>query len=403
MNVALIYPYYLPVLGGVEKNLHEIASFLSTKNHNVIIITNQLTKTTINTLGSEDVRPMSNLPLIEKEANNVTIIRYNLPFILSYFSFLRKFFKQPLHYSFYISRILLKLARLFNIEVLYAAEPASYIALYLTKYSSNSKILINSRKIAGIRSNTYITGYLRKKIAREIFKSFDAVIISNVNTILHKHLKMISPGNTLFIPNWVDTERFRPYDKYEAQRVFGIDGYDKILLSTSRFVPEKGTLRIIKAFEKSLKLSYNKKILLVLVGRGSLENWIKDYINRKDLNTHIKLMKPFLYSDPLYPMIYSASDIFIHLPSHHGLSNVVTEAMAAGVPEIIHSDVPGIPNIITRYLNLVNFSINEIAKVILETIECYNDKKSIKMREVVEEYFAKKKLLPLFIKALLGY
>jgi glycosyltransferase involved in cell wall biosynthesis len=403
MNVGLIYPYYLPVLGGVEKNLYEIASFLSTMGHNVTIITNQLTEIIINTLGSEDVRPVPNLPLVEKETNNITIIRYNLPFILSYLSFMRKFFRQPLHFSFYASRILLKIARLRNIEVFYAAEPASYIALYLTRYLPNSRFLINSRKIAGIRSNTYINGYLRKKFAQEIFKSFDAVVISNVNTILYEHLKTISPRNTLFIPNWVDTERFKPYNKYEAQHIFGIDGYDKILLSIGRFVPEKGTMRVVKAFEKGLKLSGNKKILLVLVGKGPLESQIKAYINKKGLNTHIKLMSPFLYSDPLYPMLYSASDIFIHLPNHHGLSNVVTEAMAAGVPEIIHSDVPGIPNVIARHLNIVNFSINEIAEAILETIEGYDTKKSVEVRGIVEKYFAKKKLLPLFTKVLLGY
>jgi glycosyltransferase involved in cell wall biosynthesis len=402
MNVALIYPYYLPVLGGVEKNLYEIASFLSTKGHSVLIITSQLTEITINVLGSKDVRPVPNLPLIEREANNITIIRYNLPFILSYLSFLKKLFRQPIHYSFYVSRILSKIADLFNIDVFYAAEPASYTALYMTRYLPGSKIFINSRKIAGIRSNTYINGYLRKKIAREIFKSFDAVVISNINTILYEHLKTISPKNTLFIPNWVDTERFRPNDKYEARRIFNIDGYDKILLSVGRLVPEKGILFVLKAFEKALRLAYNRKILLILVGQGPLENRIKAYINRKNLNAHIRLMKPFLYTNSLYPMIYSASDIFIYLPYHHGLSNVVTEAMAAGIPEIIHSNVLGIPNIIARYLNLVNFSINEIAEAILNAIECYDARKSVRVREVVEKCFAKKKLLPLFIKVLLG-
>jgi glycosyltransferase involved in cell wall biosynthesis len=403
VNVALIYPYYLPVLGGVEKNLHEIASFLSTKGHNVTIITNQLTDITINILGSEDVRPVPDLSLIEKEATNITIVRYNLPFILSYFSFLRKLFGQPLHYSFYVSRILSKITGLLNIDVFYAVEPASYIALYMAKHLSNSKMFINSRKTAGIRSNTYINGFLRRKIAREIFKSFDAVVVSNVNTILYEHLKTISPKNTLFIPNWVDTERFRPHDKYEAQRIFSIDGYDEVLLSVGRFVPEKGTILVLKAFEKALRIAYNKKILLILVGRGSLESQIKAYINKRDLDTHVRLMKPFLYTDSLYPMIYSASDVFIHLPYHHGLSNVVTEAMAAGIPEIIHSNVPGIPNIIARYLNLANFSIDEIAEAILNAIECYDTRKSVKRREIIEKYFAKKRLLPLFVKVLLGY
>ncbi|MCC6004684.1 MAG: glycosyltransferase family 4 protein [Thermofilum sp.] len=403
MNVGLIHPYYLPVLGGVEKNLYEIASFLSAKGHNVTIITNQINDITINTLGSEDVKPIPSLPLVEKETNNITIIRYNLPFILPYFSFIKKFIRQPLHYSFYASKIILKIARLRNIEVLYAAEPPSYIALYLTRYLPNSRFLINSRKIAGIRSNTYITAYLRKKIAQKIFKSFDAVVISNVNTLLYEHLRTISPRNTLFIPNWVDTERFKPYNKYKAQHILGIDGYDKILLSVSRFVPEKGTIRVVKAFEKALKLTSNKKILLVLVGKGPLENQIKAYINNKDLNKHIKLISPFLYTDPRYPMLYSSSDIFIHLPSHHGLSNVVTEAMAAGVPQIIHSDVPGIPNVVARYLRRVSFSISEIAEAIVEGIECYDTKKGFEVRNIVEKYFSKKKLLPLFTKILLGY
>lgn len=403
MNIALIYPYYLPVLGGVEKNLYEIASFLSAKGHKVVIITNQLTETTINILGSEDVRPAPNLPLIEKEADNVTIIRYSLPFTLSSLSFLRRVFRQPLHYSFYISRILLKIARLFNIEAFYAAEPPSYIALYLTRYLPNSKFLISSRKIAGIRSNTYINGYLKKKIAQEIFKSFDTVIISNVNTVLYEHLKTISPRNTLFIPNWVDTERFKPYDKYEAQRIFSIDGYDKVLLSISRFVPEKGILHIIRAFSEALKLLNNKKILLLLVGAGPLESQIKIYINKEGLNNNVKLMKPLSYKNTLYPIIYSTSDVFIYLPYHDGLSNVVMEAMAAGISEIIHSYVRGIPTVVMTYLNMVGRSIDKIARTILSTIESCNDRKGYKMREISEKYFAKKKLLPLFAKVLLGY
>jgi glycosyltransferase involved in cell wall biosynthesis len=403
MNVGLIHPYYLPVLGGVEKNLYEIALFISEMGHNVTLITNQINEITINTLGSEDVKPVPNLPLVEKETNNITIIRYNLPFILPYFSFIKKFIRQPLHYSFYASKIILKITRLRNLEVLYAAEPPSYIALYLTRYLPNSKFLINTRKIAGIRSNTYITGYLRRKIAREIYKSFDAVVISNINTLLYEHIKTISPRNTLFIPNWVDTERFKPYNKYEAQRILGIDGYDKVLLSVSRFVSEKGTMRVVKAFEKALKLASNKKILLVLVGKGPLENQIRAYIISKGLNNHIKFMSPFLYTDPRYPLLYSSCDIFIHLPSHHGLSNVVTEAMAAGVPQIIHSDVLGIPSIVARYLRKVSFSISEIAEAVVESIECYDTKKGFEVRNIVEKYFAKKKLLPLFTKILLGY
>jgi len=401
MNVGLIYPYYLPILGGVEKNLHEIASYLSMEGHQVTIITNQIDPITINVLGSEGVKPIPNMPLIDRETDKITVIRWPLPSFLLPFSSVRKYFGQPLHYSLYLSKVLTKIGKLYEIEVFYAAEPACYIALYLSNFF-NTKVMRNIRKVAGIRSNTYVNSPLRKKAAQKIFRSFDAVIVSNVNTILYRHIKELSPLNTFFIPNWVDTERFKPYPKHEAQCVLGIEGYDKVILSVGRFVYEKGAMNIIKAFERFLKLGGDRRVLLLLVGSGPLERWIRAYVNRKGLISRVKIMKPFLYTSPLYPMVYSASDIFIHIPFHDGLSNVVTEALASGVQTVIHSNVRGIPKAIMTYLKRVSFSIDDVAKAILEAVEEKDSRKRFEGRKVVEEYFGKKKLLPLFAKTLLG-
>ncbi len=137
------------------------------------------------------------------------------------------------------------------------------------------------------------------------------------------------------IPNGVDTERFRPVDKYLARERMGLE-YDKIVLYVGRLAPKKGVHTLIKAM-KGIDAH------LLIAGEGPMEKFLKSYARSIKAN-NISFLG--YVSDDKLPLLYSAADLFV-LPSIGGESfgMVLIEALASGTP-VIGTEVGGIPEVL---------------------------------------------------------
>lgn len=106
------------------------------------------------------------------------------------------------------------------------------------------------------------------------------------------------------------------------------------IITMGRLIPQKGQWHLIRAFEEVLK-NYPKTQLIIL-GRGELEEKLKDLVKQKGIANKVNFLgfkeNPYSY--------LSHSDIFV-LPSiYEGMPNVILEAMAYGLP-IIATDCKG--------------------------------------------------------------
>jgi glycosyltransferase involved in cell wall biosynthesis len=408
-KVGLMYSFYLPVLGGIEKNLFEIAEELTAKGNAVVIITKAVDPTAIPFIGIDQYLASEGLPA-EDDHSEGKVIRYNVPKIL------RASLMEPLGLqhpfqmvisSLYLSRLLLKYVKKYELDVLYAADIPSMIALFALVREGLQQRL---RKVAGIRSSFYPMSGIRYALAKSLFSQFDSVIVSNINTFTYDMVSRVATGKTAFIPNWVDTTRFRPRNKAWARAKLHLNEQGPIILSTGRLIEEKGFGDVIKAFEK-VRNELGRESILIIVGSGPFKNKLTAYISQHRLEGCVKVLRPFAFFDPMYPLLYNAADLFVFTPHlsrsladpllTDGLSNVVVEALASGVPTI-YSGVRGIPEVIKTCLHLVDPSNHaELEETMLDLLRAPLERETVRTVTLVRDYFSKEILLPRFIDALL--
>lgn len=133
------------------------------------------------------------------------------------------------------------------------------------------------------------------------------------------------------VRNGVDLERFTPGDAAVARRALGLPESGRIVVSVGRLVSGKGFDVAVRAVRELPDTT------LVLVGDGP---------ERSNLAALGGDHVIFLGARPAaeVAIAYQAADIFV-LPSHReGWPNVVTEALACGLP-VVATPVGGIPQI----------------------------------------------------------
>ena len=121
----------------------------------------------------------------------------------------------------------------------------------------------------------------------------------------------------------------------------GITDDERVMLAAGRLSREKAHIDLISAFKLLREQNPQLKSKLVIVGdgpeRAKLEGTVRSYALESDVifTGQQSNVQPF----------YAIADVFV-LPSHsEGSSNVLLEAMAAGVP-IIATAVGGVPEMI---------------------------------------------------------
>ncbi len=146
---------------------------------------------------------------------------------------------------------------------------------------------------------------------------YDLLITDNLENI-KKHNR----DKIIYIPNGVDIDLFDSVT-IEKEKIMTI-------LFVGRFHPQKGIQTLLKSIKQIRKKI--SRIHFTLVGYGPLENHIKEYINKYNLDKFIFIKKP-LYSKELVKE-YKRSHLLV-LPSlYEGQGIVVFEAWAAKIPVI---------------------------------------------------------------------
>ena len=156
------------------------------------------------------------------------------------------------------------------------------------------------------------------------------------------------------IPNAVDMDRFsEPADKMLLRKEYGIPTDAFVFLCVARNHPQKDFPTLLVAFQKLLKSRSDRKIHLVIVGRGV--PLLKEPLASLDIQHAVTLMelsaipeKPLEFPPQSLVDIYRASDAFVLSSLLEGFSSALLEAMAAGLP-IVATNVPGIVDQVQDY------------------------------------------------------
>lgn len=149
------------------------------------------------------------------------------------------------------------------------------------------------------------------------------------------------------IPNAVDMDRFsEPADKMLLRKEYGIPTDAFVFLCVARNHPQKDFPTLLVAFQKLLKSRSDRKIHLVIVGRGV--PLLKEPLVSLDIQHAVTLMelsaipeKPLEFPPQSLVDIYRASDAFVLSSLLEGFSSALLEAMAASLPVAV-TRAPGI-------------------------------------------------------------
>jgi sugar transferase (PEP-CTERM/EpsH1 system associated) len=133
----------------------------------------------------------------------------------------------------------------------------------------------------------------------------------------------------MFIPNGVDTERFRPGLSRSFRKELKIGDDEFVVGTVGRLDPIKNYEGVIEAI-RDLNRSGLHKLHLVVVGDGPMRSRLEAMLNKDEC-----LPRPvFVGFRPDVQNVYAAFDAFVLNSFAEGMSNTLLEAMACGLPVV---------------------------------------------------------------------
>lgn len=140
------------------------------------------------------------------------------------------------------------------------------------------------------------------------------------------------------IPNFIDTNRFRPLEKDHFKQALCPNG-EKLLVHVSNFRPVKRAVEVVNVFHNLRSMGYAIKLLLVGDGpdRAAAEH------KARELGVYDEIR--FLGKQEPVEEILSIADIFLMPSSSETFGLAALEAMSCAVP-VVASDIGGVPELV---------------------------------------------------------
>jgi len=158
--------------------------------------------------------------------------------------------------------------------------------------------------------------------------------VSQAGLERYVHVGAVPRHKIRYIPNGVDTERFKPNleDRLEVRKELGVDGF--VWLAVGRFDPPKDYPSMLQAFASVVHKDSNT--MLLIAGDGPLRETMENMARELGVEKHVK----FLGIRRDIPQLMNAADAYVMSSSWEGMPNVLLEASATGLP-IVATDVGG--------------------------------------------------------------
>jgi glycosyltransferase involved in cell wall biosynthesis len=182
--------------------------------------------------------------------------------------------------------------------------------------------------------------------------------------------------------NWVDTEFFKPLNRDECRKAFGLESTDFVILFLGRLIEIKGLLILLDVAKNT-----NKDMKFVFAGDGHLARLIQD-----TAKTNNKIRYYGKLTDDQIIKAYNAADIFVSpVLYEEGYATVYLESLACGTP-VITAKRGCLPYFLTSevadLLEIINAeTILKILNYYFENRKILNDKRKL-CRKYAEQHFS---------------
>jgi glycosyltransferase involved in cell wall biosynthesis len=220
-------------------------------------------------------------------------------------------------------------------------EPADILQsqhFYTNAYASASAFFLNCKAIGAMRSNGFFDLNQCGNLGGRINLHLPQILAANSQSSIHYAMKRGIPASRLFfLPNVVDTERFKPAAKALQGPI--------TLLTVGRLTREKRFDRFISLLHQ-LRNSFGLDVRGWIVGPTRADQDLRPELEHQAAGLGLRSdVLRFLGSISEMPALYQQSTIFVLTSTHEGTPNVLLEAMASGLP-VVATRVGGVPEIV---------------------------------------------------------
>jgi glycosyltransferase involved in cell wall biosynthesis len=168
---------------------------------------------------------------------------------------------------------------------------------------------------------------LRRVLTRRVALGPGSRLVVPSQTLKRLALEVwrIPASRIVYIPNGIDTERFKPAAAREARERLGLPQDRPIVGTVAVLRPEKNLGRLIRAFAS---LQREGGVHLVIAGEGSERPRLEAQVQELGLASHVSFLGHTLAPETVYP----AFDVFALSSDTEQMPYSVLEAMACGLP-----------------------------------------------------------------------
>jgi glycosyltransferase involved in cell wall biosynthesis len=158
--------------------------------------------------------------------------------------------------------------------------------------------------------------------------------VSQAGLERYVHVGAVPRHKICYIPNGVDTERFKPNleDRLKVRKELGVEGF--VWLAVGRFDPPKDYPNMLQAFARVVHKHLNT--MLLIAGDGPLRKTMENMTRELGVEKHVK----FLGIRRDIPQLMNAADAYVMSSEWEGMPMVLLEASACRLP-IVATNVGG--------------------------------------------------------------
>lgn len=235
----------------------------------------------------------------------------------------------------------------------------------LVSMSWGSDLLVDSEK------NNFMRWATKYTLGRS------SLLLGDCQVVKEKAKEFGFPEEKIILFPWgIDLNLFKPgQETCLRDRLGWQDNF--VLLSLRSFEKIYGVEVVARAVARVVTMEPN--IRLILLGKGSLENEIKDIFEQAGIIDKIFFGGSINQSD--LPAIYQSADLYLSASYSDGSSVSLMEALASGLPVLV-SDIPGNKEWIENGKNGWLFKSGDeedLARMILEIYKTKSDDQSIRL------------------------
>ena len=301
MKIGIVSQSYYPRFGGVTEHVHNTATELVRRGHEVTVITSHFRGETVDSVP------------VDRIGRNL-LIPFNRAFV-------------DLAVGWNLESQMRALLRRHRFDLVHTHCPAAP-SLPLLAVKTAECPQVGTFHMTG---RNRLQEWLRRPLARRMDRLSARIAVSTTAKECAQHY---FPGKYEVIPNGVDVSRFNPSNEpFEARK-----SPERVnVLFVGRLDPRKGVQLLVSALPDVVRRTRGRAHFLV-VGHSYVRKRLEASVPSA-LRRHIEFVGAVPAAD--LPRWYATGDIFVSpATGNESFGIVLLEAMAAGCP-VVCSDIPG--------------------------------------------------------------